>query len=629
MKKQAHTNEQFKIGDFEFSFAKDAKVTFEDGKMSIELWTDILPFDEKLHSDNFSDFNGKEFRPGFYLSNICFPTTEVKRTITYPKDQKAFTLFEYGFNSLEFHGEIDIENEEISMQGVLKDKFDEKEEIPVFIVKHFKDGKVSPEHFVFDTDDFYGNEEFVTTAEFKGKLPKEIANLKNLTHLTLNDYKGETTIAQLTKLNYLRITNFQDDVLPDLFKNLKNLKELNLYNLKNVQQLPHSIFELNSLEKLYLGEMGLLQLSDKIGQLDNLKEFTLYQTFMDTLPKELFILPKIEQLTLQNCKFKTLPDVVPSPSLKALSLKYNDFTSLPSFLGTIDTLEIESKFKKLYVKATTETTIDGNLFKAIFDDASKTKIDKKVEKYGLEKYHKKIVDTTLNAIEYYTSEKEDYQLKGNTRFGGAPDLPKDISYPTTDGKLWVFLAQINLEELASHQEYLPKKGILYFFVDEENYYENIKVIYREDTNQLEPFEYKDVTFYADYIDEAYDGFKAKFAKRFGFLATIDQDAYDVYEDYEKFRKKINPPLVKQENTWDTFGPHSINSHVYFQGESPQEYAAQQKGGVEDDWMLLLSLVSDSHTVFGFGDAGTLNFAIRKSDLLAKKFTNVVASIESS
>jgi len=36
MKKQAQTKEQFKIGNFEFSFAKEAKVTFEDGKMSIE-----------------------------------------------------------------------------------------------------------------------------------------------------------------------------------------------------------------------------------------------------------------------------------------------------------------------------------------------------------------------------------------------------------------------------------------------------------------------------------------------------------------------------------------------------------------------------------------------------------------
>ena len=60
-----------------------------------------------------------------------------------------------------------------------------------------------------------------------------------------------------------------------------------------------------------------------------------------------------------------------------------------------------------------------------------------------------------------TLKPEDYATIGSTRLGGAPDLPPDIDYPMTEGRLWHFYAQINLEEIAGLQSWLPRTGRLY------------------------------------------------------------------------------------------------------------------------------------------------------------------------
>jgi len=80
------------------------------------------------------------------------------------------------------------------------------------------------------------------------------------------------------------------------------------------------------------------------------------------------------------------------------------------------------------------------------------------------------------AIGFMPTEVDDYSEKGNTRFYGLPDLPPAIEYPkyqnvlkdSPDGKSATrckFLAQINFAELKGMQEYLPKSGILYLFID--------------------------------------------------------------------------------------------------------------------------------------------------------------------
>ena len=55
---------------------------------------------------------------------------------------------------------------------------------------------------------------------------------------------------------------------------------------------------------------------------------------------------------------------------------------------------------------------------------------------------------------------------GLSRFGGTPDLPLGMDWPTFAGNSLIFLAQINLEEIKMYDidNELPDKGIIYFFI---------------------------------------------------------------------------------------------------------------------------------------------------------------------
>lgn len=66
--------------------------------------------------------------------------------------------------------------------------------------------------------------------------------------------------------------------------------------------------------------------------------------------------------------------------------------------------------------------------------------------------------------------EDDYSSVGNTRFGGEPDLPEGVEWPTDpeadDRPYSNFLAQINFAEIPrrSHDDVLPTSGLLSVFV---------------------------------------------------------------------------------------------------------------------------------------------------------------------
>src|SRR5215208_6088067 len=66
--------------------------------------------------------------------------------------------------------------------------------------------------------------------------------------------------------------------------------------------------------------------------------------------------------------------------------------------------------------------------------------------------------------------EDDYSSIGNTRFGGDPDLPKGVEWPTAPGarrgKYPNFIAQINFGEIPRlpNEDVLPTAGLLYIFV---------------------------------------------------------------------------------------------------------------------------------------------------------------------
>ncbi len=287
--------------------------------------------------------------------------------------------------------------------------------------------------------------------------------------------------------------------------------------------------------------------------------------------------------------------------------------------------------------------MNQQLFSCAKDKAFLDIFNPALEKAKLTGYRKELLSMVRKSVEFTTTEEEDYRIKGNTRFGGAPDLPKTIQYPTTDGDLWIFLAQINLEEISVFQDYLPGNGILYFFIEDMED-ANAKVFYNDGNDALATFQYddEDLLFYDENMDdEPFTGFKAKVNASWSLpdlyneknrldsetirLLEIENDA-GMEERYSKFRIEVSE---RNRDKDDNNEPHGINTYVFCQNESVEEEAAKLKGGRTEEWMVLLSLGYDRNTEFCFWDAGTLTFVIRKQDLSIADFSNVVAFIESS
>src|SRR5690606_2580681 len=120
-----------------------------------------------------------------------------------------------------------------------------------------------------------------------------------------------------------------------------------------------------------------------------------------------------------------------------------------------------------------------------------------IKQQRLTKFKKPLLALVKKAIGLSHVGKEDYAALGNHRFGGRPDLPVDVPYPTFFDKEekrdlhYEFIAQINCEQLAGLQDYLPRTGSLFFFFKSFHYfgydYNDIaRVIYVADNRQLSP-----------------------------------------------------------------------------------------------------------------------------------------------
>ncbi len=271
-----------------------------------------------------------------------------------------------------------------------------------------------------------------------------------------------------------------------------------------------------------------------------------------------------------------------------------------------------------------------------------------VKDTAFEKYQATFDQLALKGICINPSVPDTYGKIGNTRFGGLPDLPVGVDYPTQDGPYknkgyehLSFFAQLNCAELAPYQNYLPRTGLLYFFVTEEDEYHS-DVWYHPSTEGLiTAMTLKGMDFNNAYLSEPYTPYKAEFRKLIALPAYFDNKPFNDHE-LETFassqmskaafseslgRKGI---LRKHNNVYYQDMNHSINDSVHStSGDSPVELAANSRGGKPEDWMVLLRLYSDNKCNFQFYDAGELYFVIHKSDLAKKDFSNVFSFADSS
>ncbi len=264
-------------------------------------------------------------------------------------------------------------------------------------------------------------------------------------------------------------------------------------------------------------------------------------------------------------------------------------------------------------------------------------------------------------INYSEEENKEKLLKGTSKIGGKPDLPKDFQwfyYNGEDYKKIVenrplsFLMQINCEEVHKYdkESLLPEKGMLYFFYElftmtwgfSPQDRGSAKVFYYDgEIEDLVPADFPEDMEKDCIIPESKINFESMNDYPIDFL-----DYYDVDDSIEETRRKEkefekeleelgykadttkllgHPELIQGEYWEECEGVAGKN--IYY-GSAPIKYGSDEvKKSIKEnakDWILLMQVSELEIGDYGlyFGDSGKIYFNIRKEDLKNKNFDNV-------
>ena len=263
---------------------------------------------------------------------------------------------------------------------------------------------------------------------------------------------------------------------------------------------------------------------------------------------------------------------------------------------------------------------------------------------GLQRYETALLDAARVAVDIELDGAAE-NIVGESRFGGAPDVPEDWSWPADEnGEKMAFLLQINLTDVPNFAENpLPARGLLAFFLGLDEPASNItnRIFWFDDT----ALQTADAPDEDEFADDAYLDLPPQRLK-FSLRADVPHWASD---DWELLAQEM------EDNQQDAFGDLTCVSqnvigqllgHVSGIGHDPRgdalivrelnpSWLYNYKKRLELDfsaqtnWYNLLRLESIMELDFIIWDAGFLNFLIHRDDLEKHDFARVYAAVESS
>jgi Leucine-rich repeat (LRR) protein/uncharacterized protein YwqG len=495
----------------------------------------------------------------------------------------------------------------------------------------------------------------------RGETPAALVRIAELTNLQSLYIAGADVSQFLPRLGELKdLQNFALQAcrfsgFPEGVFQLSNLRSLSIGN-SSLEQLPEEIGQLSKLEDLYLSQNELARLPEGVCQLPRLKKLGLYFNQIEELPEaigdlqeliwltlsanRITVLPesigklrRLESLSLDGNDLRTLPEsICQLGALEDLSLDGNPFESLPACLSTmtwIKDLTIEAEKRPLFMdwsyrpseKPPRVELADLKLFVEA-DSPLYASLVSAVEENGLDSIRPEIWRSAREAVQIESTEPDDYSRPGNSRLGGFPDLADAALFPRSDdGRYWIFLAQMNLAEVAPLNGYLPRTGLLSFFIDSTESLHARVLFYEGNPGALTTIRHGG----GDELTDADDDYtesphRVKFRRFFSLPhnppAEIEDDD-EKADAYEKCRKSAGS------------GDHHLNGYTFTQHESPEQMAANEIGGKPEEWVPLIQLGWDNKTGFCFWDAGTLTFTIHQEDLRRWDFSRMRVSLETS
>lgn len=250
----------------------------------------------------------------------------------------------------------------------------------------------------------------------------------------------------------------------------------------------------------------------------------------------------------------------------------------------------------------------------------------------LELYRSRI-ETTFKPYVKISAKKDASLSLWQSKFRGLPYLPKSQQYPKgSNGRPLFLLAQINFEEIPKLEPF-PTKGILQFYIADDDLYgldfddmtsqENFRVLFfpeitKDESRLLTDFDFLPSFDYAPVSDPC----SLTFAQHFEPISAVDyQFEQKIFDD--------SPPEPREKlfAIWDIYAEtfpsngHKLGGYPDFTQSDPRGYDKYYGRGFN----LLLQIDSDDKANIMWGDVGIGNFFIREGDLKKSDFSTILYS----
>ncbi|ASA20422.1 DUF1963 domain-containing protein [Paenibacillus donghaensis] len=289
---------------------------------------------------------------------------------------------------------------------------------------------------------------------------------------------------------------------------------------------------------------------------------------------------------------------------------------------------------------------------------NRNKLERLIEEHDFSFAAQYVLEHTRQGICWTKKGPSDYSTPCSSRIGGDPDLLPATVWPiTSDGIPMTFLAQLNLKQLSEMDESagLQGGGMLYFFVgvDEPAYNIEHHVLFLPESKL--PEAHRCIPPEVTALEEKFSGYEIEplatlEAPNYGYVdyEAVEDDQHD-FEDYEELREAMRGGA--DEAIAVMFGYPATQhgdceveaalmlltgqNYNYRPAEALQQITAHLGGDEErakqevQDTLLLLEIDSDDDVGFCWWDAGTLQFFVRKEDLLAGRWDRTYCSLYSS
>ena len=132
---------------------------------------------------------------------------------------------------------------------------------------------------------------------------------------------------------------FNIQYIPNSINELAHLKSI-YFSFNSIESIPHTLWQLDSLNSLLLAGNNIQYISDSLGLLTNLEEFGVYSNPIASIPSSIGNLVKMKDLYLFDMELTTVPESLWNlTDLIRLDLDLNQLTEIDNSIGNLQTLE--------------------------------------------------------------------------------------------------------------------------------------------------------------------------------------------------------------------------------------------------------------------------------------------------